>query len=59
MTNEYTQLTAFFSLLPDLVKMFGFFEELLLVSASFCGLFLDREGEWAVVCDGELVGGLK
>lgn len=57
MINEYPGLTAFFSRFPDLVKMFGFFEELLLVSALFCRLFLDREGDWARldVCDGKLV----
>lgn len=57
MTNEYLELTALFSKFPDLVKMFDFFEELLLVSALFCRVFLDREGEWARpdVCDGELV----
>lgn len=60
-TNEYSALTAFFSRVPDLVKMFGFFEELLLVSVLFCGVFLVRDGEWARpdvfdgVCDSELV----
>lgn len=57
MTNEWPELTAFFSKFPDLVKIFGFFEELLLVSRLLCRVFLDREGEWARpdVCEAELV----
>lgn len=53
MTNGDPELTAFFSSFPDLVKMFGFFEELVPASALFCGLFLDREGEWARPDDGD------
>lgn len=39
-------LTAFFSKFPDLVKMFGFLEAGLVVSALLCGVVWVRDGEW-------------